>query len=199
MAVSVDECYELGYVVRTHGLRGQVVAELDVDDVEEYLDLEEVFVERPVGSGKLFRFAVERLSPQAGSRVLLKLKNVLTVEDAEQFRGLKLFLPLEELPELEDDQFYFHDVIGFTVVDANLGKLGTVETFYELPEQDLLAMSYQGKEVLIPVVDELIQHADEDSKELHVTLPDGLLDIYLNPGAPDLDELDEAGEDAEEA
>jgi 16S rRNA processing protein RimM len=195
--MTLDECYELGYVVKTHGLRGQLVAELDVDDVQEYLDVEEVFVERPGGSGKLHRFEVARLTQQAGTRVLLKLKTVDRIEDAELFRGLKLFRPLEDLPELEEDQFYFHDVIGFTVVDTNLGKLGTVETFYELPEQDLLAMRYQGKEVLIPVVGELIQHADEDSRELYVTLPEGLLDIYLNPGAPDEDDKDEAGADAQ--
>ncbi|KAA9338364.1 16S rRNA processing protein RimM [Hymenobacter busanensis] len=192
--MTLDESYELGYVVKTHGLKGQVVAEFDVDDVEEYLDVEEVFVERPVGSGKLYRFAVERLSQQAGTRVLLKLKGVDRIEDAELLRGLKLFRPLDELPELEDDQFYFHDVVGFTVVDANLGKLGTVEAFYELPEQDLLAMRYQGQEVLIPVVDELVQHADEDSKELYVTLPEGLLEVYLSPPSRERDEPDEFDE-----
>ncbi|GAA4375766.1 ribosome maturation factor RimM [Hymenobacter koreensis] len=189
--MTLDESYELGYVVKTHGLRGQVVAEFDVDDVEEYLDVEEVYVERPVGSGKLYKFEVERLSQQAGTRVLLKLKNVDRIEDAELLRGLKLFRPLDELPELEEDQFYFHDVVGFTVVDANLGKLGEVEAFYELPEQDLLAMRYQGQEVLIPVVDELVQHADEDAKELYVTLPDGLLEIYLSPSSRERDEADE--------
>lgn len=190
--MTLDESYELGYVVKTHGLRGQMVAELDVDDVQEYLDMEEVFVERPVGSGKLHRFEVERVTAQAGTRVLLKLKNVERIEDAELFRGLKLYRPLDELPELEDDQFYFHDVIGYTVVDTNMGPLGTVEAFYELPEQDLLAMRYQGQEVLIPVVDELVQHADEESRELYVTLPEGLLDVYLNPGASDADDQAEA-------
>ncbi|GAB3834787.1 ribosome maturation factor RimM [Hymenobacter jeollabukensis] len=198
--MTLDESYELGYVVKTHGLRGQMVAELDVDDVADYLDVEEVFVERPAGSGKLHRFEVERLTPQNGTRVLLKLKTVERIEDAELFRGLKLFRPLEDLPELADDQFYFHEVVGYTVVDANLGQLGTVETFYELPEQVLLAMRYQGQEVLIPVVDELVQHADEDTKELHVTLPAGLLDIYLNPTAPDEDDAEDTGADkADEA
>ncbi|RAK67093.1 ribosome maturation factor RimM [Hymenobacter edaphi] len=194
--MTLDESYELGYVVKTHGLRGQLVAELDVDDVADYLDVEEVFVERPAGSGKLHRFEVERLTPQNGTRVLLKLRKVDRIEDAELFRGLKLFRPLEDLPELEDDQFYFHEVVGYTVVDANLGQLGTVEAFYELPEQVLLAMRYQGQEVLIPVVGELVQHADEDTRELHVTLPEGLLDIYLKPSAPDDEEdAEDAGAD----
>ncbi|WP_400193745.1 ribosome maturation factor RimM [Hymenobacter sp. B81] len=190
--MNLDESYELGYVVKTHGLRGQVVAELDVDNPADYLGVQEVYLERPVGSGKLYRFGVERLSPQNGTRVLLKLQGVDRIEDAELLRGLKLFRPLEALPELEDDQFYFHDVVGFAVVDANLGRLGTVEAFYEMPEQDLLAMRYQGQEVLIPVVDALIQHADEDARELHVTLPEGLLEVYLTPPSRERDEPDEA-------
>ncbi|AYA38677.1 16S rRNA processing protein RimM [Hymenobacter oligotrophus] len=192
--MTLDECYELGFVVKAHGLKGQMVAELDVDNVEEYLGAEEVYVERPADSGKLHRFQIQRLSVQAGSRVLLKLQNVDRVEDAELFRGLKLYRPLADLPELDEDQFYFHDVVGYTVVDANLGKLGTVESFYEMPEQDLLAMAYQGKEVLIPVVDELVQYADEEARELHVTLPEGLLDVYLNPASREKDEPDEFDE-----
>lgn len=193
--MTLDESYELGYVVKTHGLRGQMVAELDVDSVADYRDLTEVFVERPAGSGKLHRFAVERLTPQAGTRVLLKLKTVDRIEDAELFRGLKLYRPLADLPELEEDQFYFHEVVGYAVVDSNLGRLGTVESFYELPEQVLLAMRYQEQEVLIPVVDELVLHADEDTKELHVTLPEGLLDIYLTPQAPDDEDEAEPSEE----
>ncbi|UYZ59152.1 ribosome maturation factor RimM [Hymenobacter latericus] len=192
--MTTDECYELGFVVKAHGLKGQLVAELDVDNIEDYLGAEEVYVERPVGSGKLYRFEVQRLSVQAGTRVLLKLKNVDRIEDAELFRGLKLYRPLSDLPELDEDQFYFHDVVGYTVVDANLGKLGIVESFYEMPEQDLLAMNYQGKEVLIPVVDELVQYADEEARELHVTLPEGLLDVYLNPTSRERDEPDEFDE-----
>ena len=105
------------------------------------------------------------------------------IEEAEPLRNAKLWLPLSELPELEDAQFYFHDVIGFQVVDETEGPLGTVENFYELPQQDVLAMRYQGQEVLIPVVDELVSHADMETRQLFVNLPEGLLDIYLNPGA----------------
>ena len=105
------------------------------------------------------------------------------IEEAEPLRNAKLWLPLSELPELASDQFYFHEVIGFQVIDANMGPLGTVENFYELPQQNVLAMRYQGQEVLIPVVDELVSHADTEARQLFVSLPEGLLDIYLNPSA----------------
>ena len=183
MAITLDECFELGYVVKTHGLKGQFIAVLDVDDLADYDELERVYVALATAPAVLTAYLVERFSPQGEARVLLKLRGIERIEEAEALRGAKLWLPLSELPDLDDNQFYFHDVIGFQVIDENQGELGTVENFYELPQQDVLAMRYQGQEVLIPVVDELVTHADMEAKQLFVNLPEGLLDIYLNPNA----------------
>lgn len=190
----LDETYQLGYIIKTHGLRGHVAAHFDVDDTKAYLKLKTVYLAMSGAPTKLVEYQVEKVQPQPGSRVLLKLRGIDRIEEAEPLRGSQLHLPLAQLPELQDDQFYFHDVIGFTVVDENLGTLGTVENFYELPQQDMLAMRYQGQEVLIPVVDELVGHADNEKKEIYVTLPDGLLDVYLKPSSREKDEPDEFDE-----
>ncbi|RSK35469.1 ribosome maturation factor RimM [Hymenobacter metallilatus] len=189
--MTLDDCYELGSIVKPHGLKGFVVATFDVDDLEPYRKLKSVLLELPTAPGKLTEYAVEKLQPQSGERALLKLKGIDRIEEAEPLRNAKLWRPLAELPDLADDQFYFHDVIGFLVVDEQLGELGTVETFYELPQQDVLSMRYKGQEVLIPVADELISHADEDARKLYVNLPEGLLDVYLTPASRERDEPDE--------
>lgn len=178
--MTVDDCYLLGSLGKPHGLKGFVVAFLEVDDVDAYRNTKAVWLEMPATPGKLTAYEVEKLQPHADTRALLKLKGIDRIEDAELLRNAKLYRPLQELPPLADDQFYFHDVIGYTVVDAQLGELGTVETFYELPQQDVMAMRYQGQEVLIPVVDELVSRADAAAKKLYVNLPTGLLDVYLS-------------------
>lgn len=188
--MKLDDCYQLGSIIKPHGLKGFVVAFLDVDDLEAYRKMKSVWLEMPPTPGKLTAFEVERVQPQTADRVLLKLRGIDTVEAAEPLRNANLYQTLAELPELEDDQFYFHDVIGYTVVDKELGELGTVETFYEMPQQDLMGMRYQGKEVLIPVVDDLVLHADEAERKLHVSLPEGLLDVYLKPASRERDEPD---------
>ena len=190
--MTIDECFELGYLLKPHGLRGTIAATFDVDDPAAYVKLKTVYLALPAAPNKLVEHAVERVQPQAGKKALLKLRGIERIEDAEPLRGSKLYLPLSELPKLEDDQFYFHDVIGFTVVDEILGELGLVENFYELPQQDVLAMRYQDQEVLIPVVDELVSHADMEARKIHVNLPEGLLDIYLKPTSREQDEADEA-------
>ena len=192
--MTVDDCFELGYLLKPHGLRGAIVANFDVDDPAAYHKLKTVYLALPTMPAKLVAHAVQRVQPQAGKKVLLTFQGIERIEDAEPLRGSKLYLPLSELPKLDDDQFYFHDVIGFTVVDEMLGELGIVENFYELPQQDVLAMRYQGQEVLIPVVDELVSHADLEERKIFVDLPEGLLDIYLKPTSRDQDEPDEFDE-----
>lgn len=189
--MTLDETYQLGYLIKTHGLRGQLVAHFDVDDISAYTKLKTVYLTLAGAPTKLVEHQIEKVQSQSGNKVLIKLRGIDHIEDAESLRGSQLHLPLAALPELEEEQFYFHDVIGFTVIDEHLGTLGTVENFYELPQQDMLAMRYQGQEVLIPVVDELISHADHAKKEIHVNLPDGLLDVYLKPSTRQQDEADE--------
>lgn len=183
LRMTLDECFELGFIVKPHGLKGQMVTQLDVDDASTYDRLKTVYLALAATPTKLTAHKVERVNPQAGQRVLLKLRGIERIEEAEPLRGSKLWLPLSELPALGEAQFYFHDVIGFQVIDEKEGPLGVVENFYEFPQQDVLAMRYQGQEVLLPVVDELVSHADMEKKQLFVNMPEGLLDIYMNPGA----------------
>ena len=186
--MNIDACYQLGYIVRTHGVKGQVVAFFDVDYPEDYEELESVFLQI---NGKLVPFFIDALDLQPDGRIIIKFEDVNSIVEAEKLKSIPLYLPLNALPELQEDQFYFHDVIGYTVVDETLGELGTIKDIYELPLQDLMAMEYKGVEVLIPVQDELILRADKNNRKLYVNLPEGLVDIYTNPAAAEPDDADQ--------
>ncbi|MBA9076784.1 MULTISPECIES: ribosome maturation factor RimM [Rufibacter] len=193
--MTLDACFQLGYIVKTHGTKGQVVAFFDVDFPEEYDELESVFL---LINGKLVPFFIDDLNPQDKGRSIIKFEDINTPADADKLKGAALYLPLNQLPELEEDQFYFHEVIGYTVVDEQLGELGTVQTFFDLPNQDLLAMDYQGHEVLIPVQDEIILRTDRENKKLFVHLPEGLLEVYTTPSNRNEEEPPLAGEEDED-
>ena len=180
--MNIDACYQLGYIVRTHGVKGQVVALFDVDYPEDYEELESVFLQL---NGKLVPFFIQTLDLQPNGRIIIKFEDVDSIAEAEKLKNIALYLPLDQLPELDEDQFYFHDVIGYTVVDEQLGELGTIREIYEMPYQDLMAMDYQNVEVLIPVKDELILRADKAAQKIYVNLPEGLVDIYTNPTGPE--------------
>ncbi|MGV3589070.1 MAG: ribosome maturation factor RimM [Adhaeribacter sp.] len=194
--MNIDACYHLGYIVRTHGVKGQVVAFFDVDYPEDYEELESVFLQL---NGKLVPFFIDALDIQPNGRIIIKFEDVDSIVEAEKLKNIALYLPLDQLPELDEDQFYFHEVIGYTVVDEQLGELGTIREIYEMPYQDLMAMDYQGVEVLIPVQDELILRADKAVQKLFVNLPEGLVDIYTNPTGPDADEDRDSDEEEKDA
>ena len=170
-----DNCFELGKITKTHGLKGEVVLWLDVDFPEDYEDLESIFLDV---KGELVPFFMDsyRLS---GNRAIVQFEDIDTFEKAEELVNLEAYLPLDELPALENDQFYYHEIIGFQVVDKNLGELGIVYTVHSMQAQDLLVMDYKGKEVLIPVIPEIVLEADKEAKILNVNLPEGLLEVYL--------------------
>lgn len=172
-----DNCYLLGYIVRTHGTAGNVVVFLDVDYPEEYEDLESVYVEV---KGELVPFFIEDFNLQKQNNAIVSFEDIGTIEKAQTLVGSSLYLALDELEELADDEFYYHEIKGFQVVDETRGELGTVREVYSLNGQDLIAMDYHGTEVLIPTAADIVLRADKGNKSLLVNLPEGLLEVYLD-------------------
>ena len=169
-----DECFLLGHVIKRHGLKGEVSIFLDVDDPNQYSELESVFI---LMDGKLIPFFINSLSLK-GNKAVVHFEDLDTVEQADEIKGKELYLPLSVLPELEGTQFYYHEVVGFTVLDEYKRELGEVKDIYSSTAQELLAIDRNGKEILVPIVDQTILNVDREQKCIEVHLPEGLLDIY---------------------
>jgi 16S rRNA processing protein RimM len=107
----------------------------------------------------------------------------LFVESGPAMAGWTIYPPLSALPQLKDDQYYYHEVIGYQVVDKNLGDLGTVKEIYSTGAQDVVVMIYQNHEVLIPLIDAIIPKVDKKNQIVHSILPDGLLEVYTQEDA----------------
>lgn len=177
-----DDCYLVGKLTKTHGLKGEMAIWLDVDYPEEYEELESILVEM---KGELIPYFVEEIQIRA-NKSIIKFEDIDTIEAAQKLINCDLYLPNDNLEELDDDQFYYHEIIGFTIVDDTQGRLGTVMAVYTAEAQDLIAMNYQSKEVLIPVSDEIVKTIDREKKELYTDLPAGLIEVYLDEdGIPD--------------
>ncbi len=170
----VDECYQLGYIVKTHGLKGEVIILLDVDNPLEYMEMESVFL---LQNKDLIPFFIARFSLQ-GNKAIAKFEDIDTLDSAKKLMGCKLYLPLEDLPDLPRGGYYYHDLIGFDVLEKG-EKLGSIKSIYQPSSQYLAALEVKGKEVLIPIDDNIIRKVNKDQKEIEVDLPEGLLDIYL--------------------
>src|SRR5437868_9788187 len=91
-----------------------------------------------------------------------------------------LFQPFSKLPKLKCNDFYFHEIIGFSVTDTLLGELGIIKDVYDLQQHPVGVMLYKEKEVLIPVSEQTLQKIDRENKKIFLTLPEGLLEVYLS-------------------
>ncbi|MCD4734659.1 MAG: ribosome maturation factor RimM, partial [Bacteroidales bacterium] len=130
--------------------------------------------------GQLIPLIINQIIFRKGNQAMVILDEIETSDGAEGYVGLELYLPLAYLPPLSGNNFYFHEVIGYTVIDKNYGRLGDIQRVLEQTSQPVFVIIHGEKEVLIPVADEIILKVDRKKKEIMVDSPEGLIDIYLS-------------------
>jgi 16S rRNA processing protein RimM len=172
-----EDCFYLGKIVRKHSFRGEVVAKLDTDEPELYQNLESVFV--ALGND-LVPFFIEESLLQKGNQLRIRFEDVESEEDADAILGSGLYLPLEFLPKLTGNKFYFHEIIGFDIEDVNYGYVGVITGVNDSSAQPLFEINSNGTEVFIPMIDDFIKKVDRDNKKIIVESPEGLIELYLN-------------------
>jgi 16S rRNA processing protein RimM len=171
-----DDFYYLGKIAKPFGSKGQVVAYLDVDEPLNYKRLESVYLDL---DGEWVPFLITSIEIQTGRKTLFHFEDVNTADEAAAYTGREMYLPLNILPRLKGKKFYYHEVRGFSVIDAVHGNIGTLVKVMELPRQAMLQVTFNEKEILVPLVDEIILKVDRKKKELHIRAPEGLINIYL--------------------
>ncbi len=135
--------------------------------------MESVFLEQ---QGKLVPFFIDTIQINK-TKALVKFEDLDTLDDGKSIVKSKLFLPLSSLPELDDGQYYFHDLVNCEVFE-NETKLGVIKEVIDLNGNQLINIDSNGKEILIPLKEEILTSVDTKAKRIKVKLPEGLLDIY---------------------
>ena len=171
-----EDCFYLGKIVKKYSFKGEVLAKLDTDQPELYENLDSILIEL---RGNLIPFFIEHSQLHKSELLRIKFEDVDTEQDADSILKSELYLPLEFLPKLEDDKFYFHEVIGFIVEDTNFGKVGVLKGINDSTSQALFEIDRNGIEILIPINDDFIKKVDRNNKIILVETPEGLIDLYL--------------------
>jgi 16S rRNA processing protein RimM len=166
--------HAVGWVKDAHGLKGELYIQLFAKKADWLKDLT-TFTLKNKTSGEEKTYQSKRTKPH-------KLGLIIWPEEfkdrnqSEAVKGFTFLIPKEILVSPDALHPYLIEIEGFGVVDATLGAIGVVRGFEYNGAQDLLVVDYQGREVLIPFVDELIQKFDRSNKTIQMDLPPGLLD-----------------------
>jgi len=169
-----DDCFYVGTVVGKYSFKGEVLVKTDSDNPEDYTKLESIFVELSTG---LVPFFIRKFQLHKSSLLRIDFEEVNSEQDADAILKKNLFLPLDLLPPLEGNKFYYHEVIGFSITQ-NGTQIGTILRIIEQGLQALFEITdNQGAERLIPIHDDFILEVDRASRNITVQLPEGLLEL----------------------
>jgi 16S rRNA processing protein RimM len=172
-----EECFYLGKIVRTHGVKGDVMILLDADDPQRYKKIKSVYVET---DGELTSFTIKQVSIQ-NDIAKVHIEGVDDMTKAEEFIRCEVYMPLTLLPKLDENKFYFHEIINFKVIDKTKGEIGIFEKVVDIPQQTIGQIKNGNKEILVPMIPQFIERVDRNEKILYLDLPEGLVDLYMNP------------------
>ncbi len=170
-----DTCFYVGKIVKTHGLKGEVTLRIDNEQFDEIEELNYFLLDI---NDKLIPYFVENITFHSNKSFVL-FQDLKTLEAANQLVGISAYLPLDLLPEKNGNDFYSHEVVDFLVIDEEKGELGKVQEIIEYPTQSLIQIVINGKEVLIPIHDDIIQDVNREEKKIYIKAPNGLIDMYL--------------------
>jgi len=171
------DCFYLGKIVKKYSYKGELLAKLDTDEPELYENMDSILVEL---KNNLVPFFIEASQFHKSELLRIKFEDVENEQDADALLKCDLYLPLEFLPKLDDDKFYFHEIIGFKVEDENYGDVGVIKSVNDSTAQFFFEIDKDGVEILIPMNDEFISKIDKPNKTIYVKTPEGLIDLYLS-------------------
>lgn len=174
--MNIDDSFYIGYITKTKGLKGEVQVYFEFDEFED-LELESVFLEI---NNKLVPFFTSVYKLQANKTGYFYFEDVDTIEKAQKLVRKKIYLPNSKKPERNEDEFFYTDLKGYTVHDEKHGELGEITEVHEYPQQFIAVVPYKFTEIMFPLNDDIIQEIDEDGETLKVSLPDGLIEIYIS-------------------
>jgi len=171
------DCYFLGKIIKKHSFKGEVIAKLDTDESDIYKELKTVFLDL---NNNLVPYFIANVKLHKSDLLRLKFEDINNEVEANELIKKDIYLPLKLLPKLEGNCFYFHEVLGFEILDQNYGKIGLLKSINDQSSQAFFEIDNDGKEILIPVNDEFIKHVNRDSKTITVITPPGLIDLYID-------------------
>jgi 16S rRNA processing protein RimM len=171
----------LARIVRPHGRRGEVAAEIHTDFSERLTKLS--VAELWDGKSARRHVAVRScwLSRSGGGQAIFHFEGVDSITDAEQLVGFEVQLPLGERMVLPPGHYYVTDLIGCEIWEQGAGKLGEVRdvqfTGEEVAGTPILVVNSRLGELLIPLAEEICVVTDVAAKRIEVVLPEGLREL----------------------
>ncbi|WP_349315094.1 ribosome maturation factor RimM [Chitinophaga sp. MM2321] len=169
--------FSIGKLVSAHGLQGELLLRHSLGKRSALKGVTVVFLEERKKS--FIPYFVEQVTIKDAEQVYIRLEGVDSKEAAQKLMPGQVYL-LEEDFKQQTASSAPLALLGFTVMDAQHGLLGTIEEVIEMPMQVLVKVLIEGKEALLPINEQSLVKVDKQNQVVHLDLPDGLIELYTS-------------------
>ncbi|HEY9361807.1 MAG TPA: ribosome maturation factor RimM [Chitinophagaceae bacterium] len=171
------EYFKIGKLVASFGVKGELILKHSLGKKSSLKGLQAIFIEEKKEAFIPWFIAATRI--KTDDEIYVQLEGIDNREAAIKLTQKEVWIPEEEFKKHASKSSPL-SLLGFSII--NDGKdLGPVIELIEQPHQMLCRLEIDGKEVLIPLNEQTLQKVDKKTRRVFVKLPDGLLEIYLNP------------------
>lgn len=171
-----DDLIQIGKVIGAHGIRGVIKVYSYTESVQCFTDQDALLLIDP--NGAEHRHKLLWVKPHK-NYLRLALEKVDTRTLAEALIGCKIWIPKESLPPLEEDVYYWIDLIGLAVYGPDNEHLGQITEIIETGANDVYVVKtpkgYPVKEILLPAIPSVVLEIDIPGKRMNVAIPEGLI------------------------
>jgi len=164
----------IGHVIRPHGVTGLLRIVSYAQSRETFLEAGSVFVK--TANNELLEKEVDSIQPH-GSFFLMRLSGLDSAEQAEAFRGAEILIAKESLKKEDEEEFFWHELLGMEVYLTTGDYLGVVREIFPTGSNDVYVVEHEGKEYLIPAIHQVVREMDVSRRRMIISPMKGLLEL----------------------
>jgi len=163
--------FSIGRIVKPHGVKGKMKVEYFGDDLRRFFSYREIFIQNEASG--LESYEILEVVPQP-PRLILRLKGIEKIEETEPLIGKEIFIEKEALPELEEGEYYWADLLGMEVETQEGKRIGKVKEIFPTGAHDVYVVEGRRGEIFLPAIEGVIQSINLKKRVMKVVRMEGL-------------------------
>jgi 16S rRNA processing protein RimM len=166
-----NDLFPIGKVVKPHGVKGKIKVKYYGEDLDQFSHYREVIL--PDRSGNPQTYDIVQAISQP-SFLILQLKGIERIEDVQPLVGKEILIRKDSLPDLEEDEYYWIDLLGMVVETEDGKKIGTLKEIFATGANDVYVVEGKRGEIFLPATGEVIKSVDRQRKVIKAHWMEGL-------------------------
>jgi len=163
--------FPIGRVVKPHGLKGKMKVEYFGDDLRRFFSYRQIFIQNETNGLEPYEILEVVAQPP---RLILRLKDIEKIEETEPLIGKEIFVKKEALPELEEGEYYWADLLGMEVETQEGKRIGKVKEIFPTRAHDVYVVEGKRGEIFLPAIEGVIQSINIKERVMKVVRMEGL-------------------------